>query len=466
MKKIALLLAFLLVAGSASLFAQMMVGTEFEISGKGTVTYGLDLDSGFSGLQNAFASDITVNLVAKDSSDNDSGVGSGWRGVVNLANFAVVIGADQPGVIDPLLVDSDGDAVGGLDIVVTNPTVTATITNDVITVQVFNHPTNKPGKIANVEDDAAAKDKFVAEDDEADVDPNFAEDGGFSVKYHTDPVDITLGVTTNTDWTAANTGWALSGAAKATFDPVTVDVAFAQTFPLDLTATTFAEAGSTGVGSLLSATFGPATVSAGLDVLLETDANPDTTESAVDVGAGVDLAVVDGVDIGADLIYGTSATDDGDSGTTATSSMDIELEVALGLVDGLDVTFLLGLYDLAAAESVNGTATTVAGLTDAADPTNDGVQDTRVAADISYAMDAMGGTATLAAGLDMSQVNANVLADGGSSTIGMDLSLTLAGIIANTEMGLSYANVALTDTSVGAADKDGGLVKLWTTVSY
>jgi hypothetical protein len=464
MKKIALLLAFLLVAGSASLFAQMMVGTEFEISGKGTVTFGYDLDSGFSGFQNAFASDITVNLVAKDSSDNDSGVGSGWRGVVNLANFAVVIGADQPGVIDPLLVDAAGKAVGGLDIVVTNPAVTATITNDVITVQVFNHPTNAPSKIANIEDDTKAK--FAAEDDEADVAPNFAEDGGFSVKYHTDPVDITLGVTTNTDWTAANTGWALSGAAKATFDPVTVDVAFAQTFPIDLTATTFAEAGSTGVGSLLSATFGPATVSAGLDVLLETDANPDTTESAVDVGAGVDLAVVDGVDIGADLIYGTSATDDGDSGTTATSSMDVELEVALGLVDGLDVTFLLGLYDLAAAASVGSTAATKADLTTATDPTNDGVQDTRIAADISYAMDALGGTATLAAGLDISEVNANVLADGGSSTIGMDLSVTLAGIIANTEMGLSYANLALTETSVGAADEDGGLVKLWTTVSY
>ena len=442
MKKIALLLAFLLVAGSASLFAQMMVGTEFEISGKGTVTFGYDLDSGFSGFQNAFASDITVNLVAKDSSDNDSG--SGWRGVVELADFSVVIGAD--------------------DVVTTDPTVTATITNDVITVQVFNHPGNAPSKIANVEDDA--DDDFAAEDDEADVAPDFAEDGGFSVKYHTDPVDITLGATTTTDWTAEHDGWALSGAIKATFDPVTVDVAFAQTFPVDLTATTFADAGSTGIGSLVSATFGPATVSAGLDVLLETDADPDTTESAVDVGAGVDLEVVDGVDIGADLIYGTSATDDGAGGTTAATSMDIELDVALGLVDGLDVTFLLGLYDLAAAQSVNGTAATVADLTDVADPTNDGVQDTRIAVDISYAMDALGGTATLAAGLDMSQVNANVLVDGGSSTIGMDLSVTLAGIIANTEMGLSYANDALTETSVGAADEDGGLVKLWTTVSY
>jgi len=465
MKKIALLLAFLLVAGSASLFAQMMVGTEFEISGKGTVTFGYDLDSGFSGFQNAFASDITVNLVAKDSSDNDSGVGSGWRGVVNLANFAVVIGADQPGVIDPLLVDAAGKAVGGLDIVVTNPAVTATITNDVITVQVFNHPGNAPSKIANVEDDKDAK--FAAEDDEADVAPDFPEDGGFSVKYHTDAADITLGATTTTDWTVEHDGWALSGAIDATFDPVTVDVAFAQTFPVDLTATTFAEAGSTGIGSLVSATFGPATVSAGIDVLLGgTDTDPDTTDSAVDVGAGVDLAVVDGVDIGADLIYGTSATDDGAGGTTAATSMDIELDVALGLVDGLDVTFLLGLYDLAAAQSVNGTAATVAALTDAADPTNDGVQDMRIAVDISYAMDALGGTATLAAGLDMSQVNANVLVDGGSSTTGIDLSVTLADIIANTEMGLSYENDALTETSVGAADEDGGLVKLWTTVSY
>jgi len=445
MKKIALLLAFLLVAGSASLFAQMMVGTEFEISGKGTVTFGYDLDSGFSGFQNAFASDITVNLVAKDSSDNDSGMGSGWRGVVELADFSVVIGAD--------------------DVVTTDPTVTATITNDVITVQVFNHPGNAPSKIANVEDDKDAK--FAAEDDEADVAPDFPEDGGFSVKYHTDAADITLGATTTTDWTVEHDGWALSGAIDATFDPVTVDVAFAQTFPVDLTATTFAEAGSTGIGSLVSATFGPATVSAGIDVLLGgTDTDPDTTDSAVDVGAGVDLAVVDGVDIGADLIYGTSATDDGAGGTTAATSMDIELDVALGLVDGLDVTFLLGLYDLAAAASVGSTAATKADLTTATDPTNDGVQDTRIAADISYAMDALGGTATLAAGLDISEVNANVLADGGSSTIGMDLSVTLAGIIANTEMGLSYANLALTETSVGAADEDGGLVKLWTTVSY
>ena len=64
MKKISLLLVVLLAAGSASLYGQMMIGTEFKISGDATATIGYDIDDEQLGFKNESSSNISLELVA------------------------------------------------------------------------------------------------------------------------------------------------------------------------------------------------------------------------------------------------------------------------------------------------------------------------------------------------------------------------------------------------------------------
>jgi hypothetical protein len=433
----------------------MAIGTDFSISGSGTVTFGYDVDTGDYGFLNEFESDLTIALVAEDSSEDSSSEGSGWRGVAKLTGFAILVdsgaGNDFTAVTglddaEFLLLgngtsatEDDADlqadeatlletAIGDSDILVTDPAIEAYITNDVVTIWVYDHPGNSPSKIGAVEGDDG---DFAAEGDDGDIGTDLDETGGLKIQYHTDPVDVAVGFTTDTDWSATPTGFALSLEIDASFDPFTVSLAAAQGLPSTGT-------GTTAIGSNVSATFGPATINVGADAEIA-----GTTE--YELGGGLDLAIVDGVDIGVDFIYSSNAA----------VATDTEITVGLGLVDGLTIDLLAGLYDLLG----DGAAITGA-------VTEDGIMDMRIAFDASYAADAMGGTATVAVGVDMNSVNGNVLADGGSQAIGLDLSLTLADMIPHTEMGLSYASTALSDTFLNAADADGGLVKVWSKVSY
>ena len=90
MKKISLLLVVLLAAGSAGLYGQMAIGTEFSISGDAKATLGYDLDARQLGFKNEFNSNISLALVPEASSSK-MGDGSGWVGMIELNNFKIVI---------------------------------------------------------------------------------------------------------------------------------------------------------------------------------------------------------------------------------------------------------------------------------------------------------------------------------------------------------------------------------------
>ena len=92
MKKISLLLVVLLAAGSASLYGQMMIGTEFKISGDATATIGYDIDDEQLGFKNESSSNISLELVAEQSANNSEMVGmEGWVGSIELNDFKIVI---------------------------------------------------------------------------------------------------------------------------------------------------------------------------------------------------------------------------------------------------------------------------------------------------------------------------------------------------------------------------------------
>ena len=71
MKKLSLLLVVLLAAGSAGLYGQMAIGTNFSISGEATATAGYDIDDEQFGFKNESSANIKIVLVAKQSTNND-----------------------------------------------------------------------------------------------------------------------------------------------------------------------------------------------------------------------------------------------------------------------------------------------------------------------------------------------------------------------------------------------------------
>ena len=119
MKKLSLLLVVLLAAGSAGLYGQMAIGTNFSISGNATATVGYDIDDEQFGFKNDSSSDISIGLVwctneASMADENEDGmiggkfgnctvnnsdkVGwSGWVGTIELKDFRVIIDSDTFG---------------------------------------------------------------------------------------------------------------------------------------------------------------------------------------------------------------------------------------------------------------------------------------------------------------------------------------------------------------------------------
>ncbi len=94
MRKLSLLLVVLLAAGSAGLYGQMAINTEFEISGDATATLGYNLDHQKLGFKNEFSSNISLTLVPKMSSSNPMDMGmdsTGWIGVIELKDFRIII---------------------------------------------------------------------------------------------------------------------------------------------------------------------------------------------------------------------------------------------------------------------------------------------------------------------------------------------------------------------------------------
>ncbi len=430
MRKIALLLAFLLAAGSAGVFAETAISTDFSVSGDASLKFAYDLATGGFGFTNSATGDISLTLASGDATNDP---GSDWRGVISLTGFKIDIGsgagADFTGVTglddDEFLLLDDATAANSTeadllqtgtadsDILVTDPSVEAYITNGDIKIWVYDHPTNSATQVAAVEDADSG-----AENEDSDIGTDLSENGGVKVAFGFDPVDISVGLTTLNDETGdpEDQEFQLSATLDASFDPITVGVSLAQ----DLGTS---QGGATIIGSKVGGTFGPATVSVGVDV--------DTNAENFEAGGGVDLTVVDGVDVGVDFIY---------SDNTAVA-LDAEVAVGLGIIDGLDIDLAAGLYDLAGGDTTAG-----------ADTRQDDELDVSIGVDVSFATDALGGSLTTAVGFDTDTINS------GDATNGADLTVTLAGQIPNTEFVLAWSDSDLSEFD--------GTVSLTTKVSY
>jgi len=415
-------------------FAETAISTEFSISGDASLKFAYDLDSGGFGFTNSSTSDISLTLASGDATNDP---GDGWRGVIALTGFKIAIdsgaGGDFTGVIglddDELLLLDNATAADSTeadlletgtadsDILVTDPSVEAYLTNGDVTIWVYDHPTNSATQVAAVEDD---EDAAGAEGDDADIGTDLSETGGVKVAFSVSPLDVSVGFTALNDETGdpEDQEFQLSATVDAAFDPITVGLSLAQ----DL-GTQLSDTGGTVIGSKVAGTFGPATVSVGVDL--------DTGAGNFEAGGGVDLTVVDGVDVGVDFIY---------SDNTAVG-LDAEVAVGLGIIDGVDIDVAAGLYDLAGGDTSAD-----------ADTLQDDELDVSIGVDVSFAADALGGTLTAAVGFDTDTINS------GDATNGADLTVTLDGQIPNTKFVLAWSDADLSEFD--------GTVSLTTTVTY
>ena len=159
MKKLSLLLVVLLAAGSAGLYGQMAIGTNFSISGSATATAGYDIDDEQFGFKNESSANIKIVLVAKQSTNNSEMVdmSGGWYGSIELNDFQIVIDSDneedstefvQSAMPDPGTDDAWTTRNGCNDrgsytkLYVVEPTIVATLKNGPLWLRIFDAPRN------------------------------------------------------------------------------------------------------------------------------------------------------------------------------------------------------------------------------------------------------------------------------------------------------------------------------------
>ena len=461
MKKISLLLVVLLAAGSAGLYGQMAIGTEFSISGDAKATLGYDLDARQLGFKNEFSSDISLTLVPEMSSSK-SGDGSGWVGVIELNDFRLIIddGHDdanatgEGGAGDTGAADGHTHSVAGHThvgaLVVDAADVVAKLVNGPLSLTFHSAPGNVAGKVDAVENDDDDDDDYTSEDEDKDL--HHDRDGaGVAFGYNTDDLGITLGITSQQPHDSGTKGdWNVSADVSVDVGPATVELQIVQEINgnnidehLANSAGPDAGMGSTGVAAKISGDVGDLSLSAAVDVELRgvddvDDPEDDTNESLnweFGVSAGFDFT--DSTSFDAAFIYSSLPEVGSDIKVTLTDDG--------GLVENLSLALTWGLFDLANGSEEAGAAATM-----------NNKMDMLVKADVSYGVSALGGTLSPGFEVTVNQI------DSKETTADVTVELVLTETIPMAELGLAWNTKSLFDDT----NNDVGTLTAWTKVAY
>jgi uncharacterized membrane protein len=414
MKKISLLLVVLLAAGSAGLYGQMAIGTEFSVSGEATATLGYDLDTEQLGFSNSSEANISVELVAEQSS-SVAGEGTGWVGTIELVDFAISLDAGEGEVDDGL--------------VITDPSVTAKLVNGPLYLQISDAPGNEAGLIDAVENDEDGDNAAESDDGENDVHTDLGG-SGITIGYTTDDFSVALGVSSEEEYGSDTEGsWAISADVAVNVGDADLELQVVQGIAAG------GDTDDTGVAVKISTTFGDVTLSGGADINLAGDG----ADATYDIGLGADVALTDTTTFSSSMIY-SSETDVG-------SDLEVTLSDEGGLVEGLELSLTWGLFDLANGDD-----------DDAAEDTENDEMDMLLIGDISFDMSALGGTLSPGVEIAVNQI------DGADATVGLTLKAVLTEAVAGAEIGLKWSTDVLFDA--GDTDAETGVVELYTTIVY
>ena len=457
MKKISLLLVVLLAAGSAGLYGQMAIGTEFKISGDATATVGYNIDNEQLGFKNESNSSISLALVAEQSANNAEMVGmEGWVGSIELNDFKIIIDSEDEDstefvstVAHDAMMGDDmmmGDAVeeekGRSGLIVTAPTIVAKLKNGPLFLQIFNAPGNEAGLIAAIEDDEDEDNDAESDDQPNDVHTNL--DGmGVTLGYTTADLSVALGITSDEDYDAGTPedgSFAISADLEVNVGPADLELQVVQ--GLAAAEDEDAEADDTGVAALLKTTFGDITLSAGADLIMtglaNDEATPEDDSMQFEVGIGADMTLTEHTMFGAKYLYS--------SVQLVASDVEVSLSDKGGLVDRLGMGLTWGLFDLNNGDADNESKTE-----------NDSM-DMLVTGNLSYDLDAMGGTLTPGAELTLNQI------DDMDATVGLTVKAVLTDAVPATEFGLKWKTATLFDA--GEMEAESGTITAWAKITY
>ena len=475
MKKISLLLVVLLAAGSASLYGQMAIGTDFKISGDATATAGYDIDDKRFGFKNEFNAGIKIELVAEQSSNNaDMMDMEGWVGSIELKDFKIIIDSEDEDSdlryqAKECWVDSDKDGIkenqpnaadcatnktSRSGLIVTEPEITAKLKNGPLFLQIHAAPENKADLVLEIEDDDNTEDdpmgERAAESDDVEKGVRLDLGGaGVSLGYDNSDLKVALGITSDLPWDsdkdAATGSFVLSGDIGVKFGPAGLKLQVVQ--GLKGKDDTDKDADDTGVAGELSTAFGDndaVKLTAGADIRMTSEKDdPDTTDvnesMDYEFGVGADLNLISSTALGAKYIYSTKKS--------VASDVKVTLDDKGGLVDRLGMGLTWGLFDLAGGD----TAAT-------APATENATMDMFVEGKLNYRLDAMGGSLTPGATVTLNQI------DGGDATVGLKLNAVLTEAVPATEFGLQWESKRL--TKVGDLGGESGAVTAWAKISY
>ena len=214
MKKISLLLVVLLAAGSASLYGQMMIGTEFTVSGDATATVGYNIDNEQFGFKNESNSSIKLELVPEQSVNNGDMVDmAGWHGYIELNDFKIVIdsGEEDSPAFATGLKKPEADAMMGdgmmpdivktvndsletahSGLVVTAPDIVAKLKNGPLFLKIFAAPGQVANLVEAIEDDEDDDNTAESDDQPNDVETDL-EGAGVTLGYDSDDLERCAG---------------------------------------------------------------------------------------------------------------------------------------------------------------------------------------------------------------------------------------------------------------------------------
>ena len=511
MKKLSLLLVVLLAAGSAGLYGQMAIGTNFSVTGDATATVGYDIDDEQFGFKNAFSSDISIGLVwctneASMADENEDGMiggkfgnctvnnsdkvgSSGWVGTIELKDFRVIIDSNTFGDDEdthtfltqgerygenPYVTTPPGTEAVKLrsGLFVDPPTIVAKLQNGPLYVQIFDMPASKADLVGHIEDDKDGDNAAESNDDKQDVGLDL-DWQGLTFGYTTADLSIAVGVASEYPYDKAPVAddpatkivvetkaeevgsHAVSAVLNVNVGPAKLDVAFVQGFE----ASTDADAADddadddTGIGAKLTTDFGSVALSAGADVRMTGEDDDETTDTneamSFDAGGTATVTLTPNTSLVSKFIHSTNSA--------AATDVEVVLSDKSGLVEDLSLGVTWGLFDI------------VGGEKDAKDELANDQSDLFLQASLGYAIhldDGMddddmmmkGPTLTPSTKVTINQI------DGGDAAVGFEIQALLEHAIPATTFGLKWKTAQLLDTDTKPAKQ--GVVTLWSKIKY
>ena len=453
MKRLSLLL-LVLVLGSAGVYGQMAIGTNFSISGDAKATAGYDLDDQVFGFKNEAGANIKLELVAKQSSKKPEEMMSGWYGSIELNDFRIIIDSDEEET--ELLQTADGDPASVRSkLWVTEPEIVATLKNGPLFMKIFAAPDNKADLVPHIENDEDDDHMAEGNDDGDDVGSEINKGHGITLGYDTDDLDLAIGISSeeefsegdeHTDSTYTAGPYAISADLGVNVGPATLDVSFAQGLENNEDTTPNPDDNNTGIGAKLTTTFGDIELSGGVDVEMTGDTDdPDTTDVNEqmdwDAGANAKVALTPHTKLMADFIFSSKQL--------VATDVEVELVDENGLVESLDMSVKWGMFDITGGDP------------DATAMVDNDLSDLFVQGKLDYGLEALGGKLTPGTTVTVNQLDGSE----DHTYVGLELRAVLTEAVPATEFGLKWATDRLVDSGA-TADAEQGTVSLWTKIKY